>query len=125
MPLLAEPYPAFSTLYYDGRCPLCAHEMRWLARYKSADLQLADIHSVINLSDEEREAMLRRLHLQTESGEWLLGVDANVKAWSYTPIGFLWKPLRWKWFAPLVDRLYARWADRRYRCSYTCQLKES
>ena len=34
------------TLYYDGACPLCAREMKHLAKLKRDTLNLVDIHQV-------------------------------------------------------------------------------
>lgn len=109
-------------LYYDGRCPLCAREMAFLRKFKTAGLTLVDIHQLLQLTDEEQEQMLRNLHLQMPDGSWRFGVEANVIAWSFTPMGFLWKPLRWKIWAGAVDKIYQRWADRRYCRAYACAV---
>lgn len=109
-------------LYYDGRCPLCAREMAFLRKVKSAGLTLVDIHQLTQLSDAEQERMLRNLHLQMPDGSWRFGVDANVAAWSFTPFGFLLKPLRWTLWSGFVDRVYRRWADGRYCKAYACAL---
>ncbi|MGV8837254.1 thiol-disulfide oxidoreductase DCC family protein [Cellvibrio sp.] len=111
-------------LYYDGRCPLCAREMAFLRKFKQAGLTLVDIHQLLQLTDEEQEQMLRNLHLQMPDGSSRFGVEANVIAWSFTPMGFLWKPLRWKIWAALVDKIYQRWADRRYCRSYACAVTQ-
>ena len=34
------------TLYYDGACPLCAREMKHLAKLKRDSLTLVDIHGL-------------------------------------------------------------------------------
>lgn len=120
---MSLPQPTSRTqLYYDGRCPLCAREMAFLRKSKNAGLTLVDIHQLLGLTDEEQEQMLRVLHLQMPDGTWRLGVDANVLAWSFTPFGFLWKPLRWKIWSGFVDNIYQRWADRRYCRAYACNL---
>lgn len=111
-------------LYYDGRCPVCAREMDFLRRFKNAGLALVDIHQLTQLNDAERAQMLRNLHLQMPDGSWRLGVEANVTAWSFTPIGFLWKPLRWKMWVGAIDKIYQRWADRRYCRRYTCAITQ-
>lgn len=111
-------------LYYDGRCPLCAREMAFLRKIKNAGLTLVDIHQLLGLTDEEQERMLRVLHLQMPDGTWRLGIDANVVAWSFTPIGFLWKPLRWKVWSGLVDKIYHRWAVHRYCRVYACSIAQ-
>lgn len=114
-----------ATLFYDGQCPLCSREMRWLNRFKDANLQLIDVHQMLSLSADERERLLRRLHLKQADGHWLMDMDASVVAWSFTPFGFLLRPLRWRLFARLVDHFYERWADKRYCRVYGCSLPPS
>ena len=110
------------SLYFDGSCPLCKKEMAVLRRLKNSQLRLLDIHEVTGLSQDQKSAYLAVLHLQLPNGDWLKGVDANVTAWSFTPIGFLWMPLRWKFWRRAVDRLYLRWAENRYCRTYACQV---
>ena len=112
-------------LFYDGRCPLCAREMAFLRKHKRSGLTLVDIHSLLQLDEGERARLLRDLHLLKPDGSWLLGVDANVAAWSFTPFGFLFKPLRWRIWSRLVDAIYRRWADKRYCKNYACPVAQS
>lgn len=111
-------------LYFDGHCPLCKKEMAVLKRLKSSQLRLVDIHAAAELSDEEKAEFLAVLHLRLPNGAYLKGVDANVAAWSFTPIGFLWKPLRWKFWRSEVDKIYLRWAENRYCRNYACQSQK-
>lgn len=111
-----------ASLFYDGQCPLCAKEMRLLRKLKNAKLQLIDIHQMKSLPTSERERLLRRLHLREANGNWLVDVDASVAAWSFTRFGFLLQPLRWRLWAPLVDKFYERWADKRYCRLYGCTI---
>lgn len=111
-------------LYFDGRCPLCKKEMAVLDRLKNSQLKLVDIHESTELSSEKKAEYLAVLHLRLPNGDWLKGVDANVAAWSFTPIGFLWKPLRWKLWRSWVDKAYTRWAENRYCRIYACQFQD-
>ena len=79
------------TLYFDGSCPLCRREMGHLARLKSERLNLQDIHDLPE-SDEipGKAALLQSLHLR-KNGRWVTGLEANIAAWQYTRIGFLWQ----------------------------------
>lgn len=108
-----------ATLYYDGRCALCAGEIRRLARLQQGTLALQDIHAMEPDSGEpDKDALLRTLHLRTAEGKWLTGADANVAAWQHTRHGWLWRWLRWpvvRWF---VDAVYRPWALWRYRRLY-------
>jgi len=116
---MSKPKPE-ARLYYDGQCPLCCYEMRHLRELKSPELSLVDLHQEPELDARQRERMLRRLHLQRADGRWFLGVEASLAAWSYTSWGWLLKPLQWPILAPVADRLYTLWAERRYRKRYGC-----
>ncbi|WP_084645537.1 thiol-disulfide oxidoreductase DCC family protein [Marinimicrobium agarilyticum] len=121
--------PAVATLYYDGLCPLCQKEMTLLARRKNEGLRLLDIHRQWQLPASQREDMLRQLHLRLPDGSWLKGVEASVEAWRHTRFGRWLGLLRWPLVAPVVDRLYQRWAERRFerlygRGKYLCRLPE-
>lgn len=102
------------TLYYDGQCPLCSHEMRVLGRMKSAQLNLVDIHALSELDAPPRKQLLEVLHLRTSDGHWVTGVDASVRAWSSTRVGWLWRILQLPLISPVANSVYARWARRRY-----------
>lgn len=125
----SQPGNAVTTLYYDGLCPLCQREMKLLRRLKSDALRLLDIHKQWQLPAEERESMLRQLHLRLPDGRWMIGADASVEAWRYTRIGWLIKPLRWPLIGSIVDRVYRRWALSRFQRlygsgRYLCTLPE-
>ncbi|MCL7942439.1 DUF393 domain-containing protein [Marinobacter sp. ATCH36] len=110
------------TLFYDGQCPLCAKEIATLRKLQRGDLVFADIHVQQNRKGmlPDREALLRRLHLLTGEGDWVVGLPANVRAWSHTRFGFLFKPLLWPAVYPVASRIYENWADKRYDKKYAC-----
>ena len=106
------------TLYYDGACPLCAREMKHLAKLKRDSLELVDIHGV-EMTNEmpSKEDLLLNLHLK-RGDDWVVGADANVAAWRHTQFGPLWAWLRWPVIKQIVDPVYAFWAKRRYEGLY-------
>lgn len=110
------------TLFYDGQCPLCSKEIATLRKLETGDLVFADVHVQNNRKGmlPERDTLLRRLHLLTGDGYWLVGLPATVRAWSHTRLGFLFKPLLWPLVYPLANRVYCSWADRRYQRKYDC-----
>ncbi|MBW4935357.1 thiol-disulfide oxidoreductase DCC family protein [Marinobacter sp. F4206] len=116
--------PRYDTLFYDGRCPLCAREIRTLRKLQDGNLIFADIHEQHgnNPLVPDHEDLLRRLHLMTPSGDWVTGLHANVRAWSHTTVGFLFKPLLWPLVFPIASRIYENWADRRYERKYACAI---
>lgn len=102
------------TLYYDGQCPLCSREMDVLAKMKSDELELVDIHGLSAVDIPPRNELLEVLHLKTRDGEWVTGVEASVSAWSSTRMGWLWKLLTLPIISPIAKYTYAIWAKRRY-----------
>ncbi|AOY89143.1 thiol-disulfide oxidoreductase [Marinobacter salinus] len=119
--------PRYDTLFYDGSCPLCAREIRTLRKLQDGTLIFADIHEQQgdNQGLPSHELLLRRLHLMTRTGEWVIGLHANVRAWSHTRFGFLFKPLLWPIIFPTASRIYEGWADRRYEQKYACAIGEN
>lgn len=104
------------TLYYDGKCAQCSAEMRLLTRLKNQSLSLIDIHELTPDSpifSIPKNNLLSVLHLQTEQGIWLKGLDANVRAWRHTYFGWLMMPLRWPVLKKIADLIYYRWAQNR------------
>lgn len=103
-------------LYYDGACPLCRREIN-MARRLARNVDFIDVHQ---LSDEQlptpfsRAALLRDLHLRDRSGQWAIGLAANVGLWQRTRFGFIWRILQWPIIHPLARLGYRWWADRRF-----------
>ena len=113
-------------LYYDGRCPLCQREMSHLAKLKSEQLVLQDIHALPPGTEgrPDKETLLQNLHLKRGS-EWVVGLEANVAAWQYTRIGFLWRWLSWPLVKPVASWCYRQWAVRRYTKRYPLESESS
>jgi predicted DCC family thiol-disulfide oxidoreductase YuxK len=113
--------PMKDTLYFDGQCSLCRHEIRLLSSARRDTLELQDLNQLTGDYDgPEWNTLMKSLHLRCADGNWLTGVDASVRAWSHTRLGFLWAPLRWPLIAPLADRVYNFWAQRRYARRIHC-----
>ena len=109
-------------LFYDGRCPLCRREIRALERLQTGQLAFSDIHEPSETATPlpAREQLLRRLHLLRADGSWAVGLEANVRAWSHTAFGWLFRPLLWPGIRTIAKAIYERWADRRYERRYVC-----
>lgn len=110
------------TLYFDGACPVCRKEMALLARLNRGPLRLIDIHGLADHPPAEqlpdRESLLRVLHLRTDDGQWLKGLEASARAWQHTGVGGLWRLLLWQPWRGLLERLYQRWAEKRFNRLY-------
>ena len=107
-------------LFYDSTCPLCSKEIRLLKRLSNNRLALVDIHSLNDAHKPSKQDMLKILHINIGNDQWMYGLDATVHAWSFTPYGFLFKVLRCWPFKKMADRLYKRWAEKRYQQRYHC-----
>ena len=113
------------TLYYDGNCPLCQREMSYLAKLKSDQLVLQDIHALPpGIEGPDKVTLLQNLHLKRGS-EWVIGLEANVAAWQYTRIGFFWRWLSWPVVTTFASWIYRRWAVRRYAKRYPPESESS
>lgn len=109
------------TLYYDGNCPLCSAEIEKLASFTRGRLELKNIHDLDR--DEvaiDSATLLSRLHLQTADGEWITGLQANIRAWHHTPLRYLWRLLDWPLIRLLSYRAYEFWLRR--RAARACDL---
>ena len=101
-------------LYYDGKCSLCAREMRHLRKLKDEELALVDIHTLtLEPGMPSKNELLAVLHLR-RGDRWLTGVEASVAAWQHTRYGALWQWMRWPLIGGLIDALYLRWARWRF-----------
>ncbi len=124
-------------LFFDGSCPLCAHEIKRLERLCDANIEFRDIHSLHDsdfsqiASLPSREDMLKRLHCQTHDRGWLVGAEANIRAWQHTSLKRWLKPLSWPGILLLVKCTYELWLiyyrfqrQRRLACP-PCQRDQS
>ena len=109
---------ACDTLYFDGQCSLCSKEMKRLEGLHDGKLRLIDVHSSELPAGKSRAELLEVLHLRDADGQWISGLDANVRAWRHTRWGWLFAWLRWPLIASIADRIYAVWARRRYAKLY-------
>lgn len=98
------------TLYYDGDCPLCAREIRWLRQHASAqrlrlvDISQTDFHPAS--IGKTRQALQNRLHAHFADGQWLTGLDATLWSWRAAGLGRWATPLTWPALRPLLELAY-------------------
>ena len=88
------PEPARTTVYFDGKCPLCRAE---IGHYRRNDedgaLCFVDV-SDANASTPEgvsRQGALERFHVRASDGRVLSGAAAFVEVWTRVP--------GWRWAA--------------------------
>lgn len=109
------------TIFYDGGCPLCVHEMRQLKRRNdSGQIQFEDIHQAgfnQRYPQVDREAANKILHAQTADGTFIYGLDVTHQAWKLAGRGWLTAPLRWPVIRFFADSFYLFFARHRYKIS--------
>lgn len=88
-----QPKDPLPTLYYDGACPVCTHEVAMYRRQHGAEQVCwidASTCSAEQLGDDlTRSAALSRLHLRRADGSLVSGAAAFTTLWQLLP--------RWAW----------------------------
>ncbi|QKG68494.1 DUF393 domain-containing protein [Pseudomonas sp. B14-6] len=103
------------TLYFDGECPLCAREIKFLSqraldtRLRFVDINDADFDSTaLGFTFEQMQSSL---HARFADGRWMKGLDATLWSWRAAGLGFWATPLTWPAIRPLLTvgyRLFCR-----------------
>ena len=115
-------------VFYDGACPLCVREIRFLRRLdRKGRIRFTDIASAdFRASDYglTLEAFMSEIHGRLPDGTWIRGVE--VFRVLYTCVGL--RPLAWVTRLPIVagllDRAYRIFARNRLRWTGRCSEDE-
>lgn len=77
-------------VFYDGGCPLCVREMKWLRRRdRRGRIRFTDIDAPEfdpSATGKTRDELMARLHARLADGTWLAGVEVFRRL--YRLIGF-------------------------------------
>lgn len=114
------PASAALTLLYDGGCPLCLREVRFLQqrdqrlhhsqpRLAFVDINAADYNPSAHQGISYREAM-GRIHAIEADGRVLRDVAVFRAAYRLIGLGWLYAPSAWPGLQQLADALYGLWA---------------
>lgn len=123
---------------YDGECPLCSREIRFLERRDRGlgRIQFEDLSrpgfdpAVYGL---EVERIMARIHGVLPDGSVVEGVEVFRRAYAAVGLGWLVAPTRWPGLRRLVDlayRIFARnrlrWTGRASACEAgRCQVERA
>lgn len=113
------------TILYDGGCPLCVREVRFLTRQDlrrngaAPRLGFVDIDAPDYIPAQAggigyREAM-GRIHAIEADGIVLRDVAVFRRAYHLVGLGWLYAPTGWPLVGPALDALYGIWAAWRLR----------
>jgi predicted DCC family thiol-disulfide oxidoreductase YuxK len=104
-------------LLYDGECPLCQREVRWLRRLnRSGHLAFEDISAPgfdPSRYGATREQLLGVIHGVFPDGRIVRKVEVFREAYRAVGLGWLLAPTGWPLLRWFFDKLYALFA--RYR----------
>jgi predicted DCC family thiol-disulfide oxidoreductase YuxK len=109
------------TLYFDGCCAFCAHEMArlkaWNQRGRLAFVDISTLDFKLEGPSPTLLELDREMHALDRSGRWLVGIDAIIASYQLLGRGYLVWPLRLRPLRPLFISLYRTFARHRYRIS--------
>ena len=131
---LPQSRPAALTILYDGACPLCLREVRFLegrdGQCNAAQPQLAfvdidapDYLPAAHAGITYPEAM-GRIHAVAADGTVLRDVAVFHRAYQLIGLGWLYAPTRWPLLGPLANSLYRLWASARLRLTGRPSLEQ-
>ena len=110
------------TFLYDGQCPLCLRETRFL-KNKDKNKNI----SFVNINDKEFDSNLfskisykdamENLHGILDSGKIIKGLDVLSYAYNIIGLGWIYSPLRVPYISNFLRLIYKFWA--KYRLSIT------
>ena len=105
-------------VFYDGQCNICNKEINFYAKIdKNKNFDWVNIHNnnikITNTGLSKKE-LLSALHIQTERGTIIKGVDAFAVMWSkfryLKPLSFA---LKFKPIKIFANFLYKLWLNKR------------
>jgi len=113
------------TILYDGGCPLCLREVRFLRsrdqrlhpgspRLAFVDIDAHGYDAALHGGIGYRQAM-GRIHALAADGTVLRDVAVFRQAYALIGLGWLYAPTRWPLLGPTIDGLYGLWAALRLR----------
>ena len=105
---------------YDGGCPLCLRETRFLKKKDSSNkINFIDINnSSYNPSlyrDISYVEAMSNLHGILENGDIIKGLDVLAYSYELIGLGWVYYPLKIEFLAPLLRLFYQYWAKYRLK----------
>lgn len=89
------------TVWFDGGCPICSREMRWMERQTAGrGVLYRDVRSAQD-GPADAKTLLARFHVQDEKGVLISGAAAFAALWRRSrwlkPLGLAarWPPMLW------------------------------
>ena len=122
---MREPLPtAALEVFFDGACPFCAREIRFLRRLdRSGQILFTDL-SASGFSPERTgipwDALMARIHARLADGTLVEGVEVFRRIYVFLGFGPLVAMTRFPGLSHLLDAGYAWFARNRMRLAGRC-----
>ena len=105
---------------FDGGCPLCLRETRFLKRKDvSNKINFIDInndnYNPLLYQDITYTEAMSTLHGILENGDIIKGLDVLAYAYKLIGLGWVYYPLKIKFLSPLLRLFYQYWAKYRLK----------
>ena len=109
------------TFLYDGECPLCLRETKFLMN-KDVEkyinfVDISNNYNPINYKNISYNEAMSNLHGILNNGEIILGLDVLAYSYELVGLGWIYLPTKLPFLSNLVRFLYKYWA--RYRLQIT------
>ena len=109
------------TIYYDGHCPLCQAEIRFLQSRNSANLlrflDLREPHFNESTQHVSCKQALATIHGRLGDGEFLTGVRVFAEAYRRVGLNAVARLLSVEWLQPVFNVAYGKFAQHRQALS--------
>jgi predicted DCC family thiol-disulfide oxidoreductase YuxK len=119
---VSQPYDI--EVFFDGGCPLCRREIRFLQRrdrhrrIRFTDLDAPDFRPAdVGMT---RDALMAQMHGRLSDGTWLTGVEVFRRMYTAIGLGPLVWLSRWPLISHLLDIGYSVFARNRLRLTGRC-----
>ena len=107
------------TLYYDGACPMCSREIKFLQSITTPNAvvyeDISSEHFVPEKLGKSSSELMAEIHARTGTGDWLIGMDAFRAVYSHTPYGPLFRLTKLPMVRQCFDWCYSVFAKIRLR----------
>ena len=105
---------------FDGGCPLCLRETRFLKKKDSSNkINFIDInndnYNPSLYKDISYSEAMSNLHGILENGDIIKGLDVLAYSYKLIGLGWVYYPLKIEFLAPLLRLIYQYWAKHRLK----------
>lgn len=101
---------------YDGECPLCSREIKWLKKKdKHHRMEFIDLTQHKSIEGISQEELMKEIHVILPDGKVLKGVDAFYEMYQAIGWGWVWAPAKISFLRPIYKWAYGVFARNRLR----------